>query len=79
MFPEEQSKLIYMQHTGSLPLTAADLERKSFGAFRHNMGNISTYTQHGDHVLNYSTAAAAAAVFLHPFSKCSSVAAAAAG
>lgn len=82
MFPEERSKLIYMQLAGSLPHAKRRRAREEASLYRLNMQNVSIYTQPGVHVLNYRTAAAAA-LFLHPFWKCrdpcSSVAAAAAG
>ncbi len=62
MFPEEQSKLIYMQLAGSLPHANRHRtqEEASFSAYRYNMQNVSIYTQPGAHVLNSSTGAAAA-------------------
>ncbi len=68
MFPEEQSKLIYIQLAGSLLPDAnrrRTQEEASFIAYRYNMQNVSIYTQPSTHVLNSSTGAAAALFCIH--------------
>ncbi len=85
MFPEEQSKQIHMPLAGSLLPDAnrrRTQEEASFIAYRYNMQNVSIYLSPAPMCWTLSTGAAAA-LFLHPFSKwrdpwCS-VAAAAAG